>query len=323
MLHGPPWVYSHSHCHQMITQQRPKGPGGVVGGHPNIVTLQPSHGRPGGSRASADFAHFSAFFVAVFFRRLCPSTPEAGPLRLLHTTNYQSKGGGEGGDGWAVEGVRERGIEADDGVARYGVGLGLLPKFNQKLPHLRVWPWPRCCRSRPVPFGVMLSIPWTHHPLPWTHSWPHAALCLLPATGGTPVPPPPCSAAAQSFCIAGFAIMHADVWCESADGRAGSNMTCRITLRDDFGALVTVPGDCKFHICPLLDGAGISRPRASSPLVLWRSTSLYQPCLLSLTPSVPLPVPVALPQPVSLLVPVPLPLPLRMRLCNLTLSPSI
>uniref|UniRef100_A0A7S4CN86 Uncharacterized protein n=1 Tax=Eutreptiella gymnastica TaxID=73025 RepID=A0A7S4CN86_9EUGL len=66
----------------------------------------------------------------------------------------------------------------------------------------------------------------------------------------------------------GFAIMHADVWCESADGRAGSNMTCRITLRDDFGALVTVPGDCKFHICPLLDGAGNDVQVRSDPVSL-------------------------------------------------------
>ena len=26
MLHGSPSVYTYSHCHQMITQQRPKGP---------------------------------------------------------------------------------------------------------------------------------------------------------------------------------------------------------------------------------------------------------------------------------------------------------
>ena len=29
MLHGPPCVYTCAHCHQMITQQRPKGPQGV------------------------------------------------------------------------------------------------------------------------------------------------------------------------------------------------------------------------------------------------------------------------------------------------------
>ena len=28
MLHGSPWVYMYSHCHPMITQQRPKGPRG-------------------------------------------------------------------------------------------------------------------------------------------------------------------------------------------------------------------------------------------------------------------------------------------------------
>ena len=27
--HGFPWVFSHTHCHQMITQQRPKGPEGL------------------------------------------------------------------------------------------------------------------------------------------------------------------------------------------------------------------------------------------------------------------------------------------------------
>ena len=27
MLHGSPWVYTYSHCHQMFTQHRPKGPG--------------------------------------------------------------------------------------------------------------------------------------------------------------------------------------------------------------------------------------------------------------------------------------------------------
>ena len=31
MLHGSPWLYMYSHCHQMITQQRPKGPWGSSG----------------------------------------------------------------------------------------------------------------------------------------------------------------------------------------------------------------------------------------------------------------------------------------------------
>ena len=29
VLHGSPWVYTHSHCHQMITQAWPKGPRGL------------------------------------------------------------------------------------------------------------------------------------------------------------------------------------------------------------------------------------------------------------------------------------------------------
>ena len=29
VLHSSPWVYTHSHCHQMIIQQRPKGPRGL------------------------------------------------------------------------------------------------------------------------------------------------------------------------------------------------------------------------------------------------------------------------------------------------------
>ena len=31
MLHGSPWVYMYSHCHQMITQERPKGSQGSSG----------------------------------------------------------------------------------------------------------------------------------------------------------------------------------------------------------------------------------------------------------------------------------------------------
>ena len=30
VLHGSPWVYTYSHCHQMITQQQPKGPRELV-----------------------------------------------------------------------------------------------------------------------------------------------------------------------------------------------------------------------------------------------------------------------------------------------------
>ena len=30
MLHGSPGVYTHSRCHQMITQQQPKGPRGLL-----------------------------------------------------------------------------------------------------------------------------------------------------------------------------------------------------------------------------------------------------------------------------------------------------
>ena len=30
MLHGSPWIYTHSHCHQLITQQQPKGPRGSL-----------------------------------------------------------------------------------------------------------------------------------------------------------------------------------------------------------------------------------------------------------------------------------------------------
>ena len=31
MLHGSPWVEMHSSCHQMITQQQPKGPRQLLG----------------------------------------------------------------------------------------------------------------------------------------------------------------------------------------------------------------------------------------------------------------------------------------------------
>ena len=30
MLHGSPWVYTYCYCHQMITQQRLKGPWGLL-----------------------------------------------------------------------------------------------------------------------------------------------------------------------------------------------------------------------------------------------------------------------------------------------------
>ena len=35
MLHSSPWLYTYSNCHQMITQQRPKGIG-VVEGSPKM-----------------------------------------------------------------------------------------------------------------------------------------------------------------------------------------------------------------------------------------------------------------------------------------------
>ena len=36
VLHGSPWLYTYSHCHQTVTQQRPRG-------HPDITILQPTH----------------------------------------------------------------------------------------------------------------------------------------------------------------------------------------------------------------------------------------------------------------------------------------
>ena len=42
--HGSPWVYICFHCHQMITQQQPKGLSlGVMGNPPRITIFQPPH----------------------------------------------------------------------------------------------------------------------------------------------------------------------------------------------------------------------------------------------------------------------------------------
>ena len=43
VLHISPWLYTYSHCHQMATQQQPKGPNGFLGVHPEIPIFQPTH----------------------------------------------------------------------------------------------------------------------------------------------------------------------------------------------------------------------------------------------------------------------------------------
>ena len=46
VLHGSPGLCTCPHCQQMITQQRPKGSRGSVGGHPDISIVEPTHASP-------------------------------------------------------------------------------------------------------------------------------------------------------------------------------------------------------------------------------------------------------------------------------------
>ena len=57
VLHGSPWLYTYSHCHQMITQKRPKHPWGL-----SKVTLK------------------SQFFNLPMLARIQLSTHQWGPI---------------------------------------------------------------------------------------------------------------------------------------------------------------------------------------------------------------------------------------------------